>query len=46
MKQSDLVRDTLGEHIYSCYMDAEQKEWNQYAETVHNWEIKQYLEKF
>ncbi|SFR09711.1 type I glutamate--ammonia ligase [Desulfoscipio geothermicus] len=46
MKKDPLIRETLGDHIYERYLDVKQKEWNEYAETVHNWEINRYLRKF
>lgn len=46
MKKDPLIKETLGDHIYQRYLDAKQKEWNEYAETVHNWEINKYLRKF
>ncbi len=46
MKEDPLVKETLGDHIMSRYIDAKQKEWDDYAESVHNWEIRRYLDKF
>ncbi len=45
-KKSDLVRATLGEHIFNTYYESKSKEWNCYQKTVHPWEIKQYLTKY
>jgi len=46
MKKDPLVKETLGDHVYYSYLKAKEKEWNDYAQTVHNWEIKNYLKKF
>lgn len=46
MKKDPLVKETLGNHIYGRYVSAKQKEWDKYAESVHHWEINNYLTKF
>ncbi len=46
MKRDELVRETLGDHVFYSFIDAKQKEWDSYAETVHNWEIQRYLKKY
>ncbi|MDD2648853.1 MAG: type I glutamate--ammonia ligase [Eubacteriales bacterium] len=43
LEKSDLVRATLGEHIYNYYVDAKNKEWDEYRTKVHEWEIERYL---
>lgn len=45
-QKDPLVKKTLGEHVYSRYLRAKQTEWNEYAEHVHQWEIKHYLRRF
>ncbi|KUG02902.1 glutamine synthetase type i [hydrocarbon metagenome] len=46
MKKDDLVRETLGDHVFYSFIDAKQNEWDSYAETVHIWEIQRYLKKY
>lgn len=44
MEESDLVREALGEHIFSHFAEAKAYEWNSYRTQVHRWELDQYLE--
>ncbi|MDI6906048.1 MAG: glutamine synthetase family protein [Thermoanaerobacterales bacterium] len=46
MRQDPLVRDVLGEHIYSRFLAAREAEWNRYRIQVHPWEQREYLTKF
>lgn len=44
-EKSDFVREVLGEHIYSKYIEAKKTEWANYCEQVSEWEIQEYLYK-
>lgn len=46
LKKDSLVKETLGNHVYSRYLRTKQEEWDEYAERVHQWEIKNYLRRF
>lgn len=46
MEQDPLIRETLGEHVYTSFMRAKSLEWNEYRAQVHDWEIKRYLQVF
>lgn len=46
MKNSKLVRETLGEHVFSKYIEAKTKEWESYRMMVTKWEIDQYLKRY
>ncbi|HZK43418.1 MAG TPA: type I glutamate--ammonia ligase [Syntrophomonadaceae bacterium] len=46
LKEDELVREALGEHIYSRFILAKTKEWENYSSRVYDWEINEYLEKF
>lgn len=46
MLKDTLVRETIGDHVFFSYINAKQREWNNYAAVVHDWEIKNYLGKF
>lgn len=41
--KSDFLRVVLGDHIFNRYIEAKQKEWDDYRKQVHAWEIKSYL---
>lgn len=46
MEKSELVRETLGEHIFTKYIEAKRKEWEEYRIQITPWEIKHYLTKY
>ncbi len=43
MEESDLVRDTLGEHVFNHFLHIKTLEWNDYKTRVTPWEIDKYL---
>ena len=43
MKNSEFVRNLLGEHLFQNYLIEKDKEWNDYNQTVHQWEVQNYL---
>ena len=43
MEKDDLVRTTLGDHIFNHYVMAKRAEWHQYIASVHPWEHERYL---
>ncbi|HWJ03465.1 MAG TPA: type I glutamate--ammonia ligase [Verrucomicrobiae bacterium] len=43
LKQSEVVRRALGEHIFERFMEAKMKEWDNFRIRVHQWEIDEYL---
>lgn len=45
-EQDDFVKNVLGEHISSNYINAKKKEWQTYRTQVTEWEIEQYLHEF
>lgn len=46
LTEDKLIREALGEHIYSRFCLAKIKEWENYSSRVYDWEIEEYLEKF
>ncbi|MGN1275255.1 MAG: type I glutamate--ammonia ligase, partial [Thermoguttaceae bacterium] len=46
MDRDKLIRETLGEHAYSQYKAAKEREWDDYRVQVHEWEVKNYLGKY
>ena len=46
LKQDELVKETLGEHILGKYIEAKELEWNEYTSNVHQWEVDRYLIKY
>ncbi len=43
MKESEIAKNTLGEHIFSKFIEAKEKEWDAYRTAVTDWELNQYL---
>jgi len=46
LQKDRLIRDTLGEHCYTRYVEAKLIEWNEYKVQVTPWELKKYLTRF
>jgi glutamine synthetase len=46
MKRSRVVKNALGEHIFDHFIDAKSLEFDKYRETVHQWELEQYLAEY
>lgn len=43
MEEDQLIRAVLGESLVKKYIDVKKNEWDEYAKTVHCWEIDNYL---
>lgn len=43
LERDEVLRDTLGEHVYEAFVRAKKTEWDQYRTQVTPWEIDQYL---
>lgn len=43
MRESDLVRHALGDHIFDKFIENKQIEWDAYRSQVHQYEIDRYL---
>lgn len=46
MKKDKLIKEVLGEHVFSKYIAAKEAEWTTYNNLVHDWEIDKYLAAF
>jgi len=44
LKESKLMKETLGEHVFDNFLHVKQKEWNDYRMQVTPWEIDKYLQ--
>lgn len=45
-RESALVQEVMGNHIYRKFLELKEWEWQAYQREVHNWEIEQYLARF
>jgi glutamine synthetase len=43
LERSQLVRDTLGDHLFDRYVEAKRQEWDEYRISVSEWELERYL---
>jgi len=43
MKRSELVAETLGEHVFDFFLRNKQAEWEDYRRQVTQWELDRYL---
>ena len=46
LKDSTVIREALGEHLFSRFINAKTIEWDNYRIQVHEWELQEYLTKF
>ncbi|MFW5998855.1 MAG: type I glutamate--ammonia ligase [Halanaerobiaceae bacterium] len=46
LRNDKVIRGTLGEHIFSHFVEAKEIEWDVYKSQVHQWELDQYLMTF
>lgn len=46
LQEDEIVKDALGGHILSRFIEAKQNEWEDYRNRVTDWEIEKYLTKF
>ena len=42
-KNSGILKDVMGEHLFAKYIEAKEKEWREYHTTVSEYEINKYL---
>jgi glutamine synthetase len=46
LKKDNILRETLGEHLFERYIDVKTKEWDEFKKQVTSWEIDTYLDIF
>ena len=44
-KNSEILKEVLGDHLFYKYIEAKEKEWKEYHTTVSEFELKKYLGK-
>ena len=42
-EKSELMKETLGEHIHGFLVEEKRREWQEYQSTVSQWELDKYL---
>ena len=43
MENSELIRTTLGDHVFNAFIENKKIEWNKYRAHVTDWELERYL---
>jgi glutamine synthetase len=43
MERSELVAETLGEHVFDFFLRNKKAEWSEYSQQVTQWELNRYL---
>jgi len=43
MEDSELVRSTLGEHVFEWFLKNKRREWSRYEQHVSRYELEEYL---
>jgi len=46
LEADQVIRDALGDHVYTHFIEAKRQEWNEYRTQVTEWEVDRYLEAF
>jgi len=46
LEKDDLVRETLGDHIFNHFVEAKREEWFDYIRHVSPWEVERYLSAY
>ncbi|MEN8154450.1 MAG: type I glutamate--ammonia ligase [Acidobacteriota bacterium] len=46
LEKDRLIKDALGDHIYTNFLNAKRDEWKYYIQQVHHWEQEHYLTKY
>lgn len=45
-EESEFIKESLGEHVYTKFIEAKRKEWEGYRTSISQWEIDTYLAKY
>jgi glutamine synthetase len=46
LERDDVIREALGDHVFSHFVEAKRAEWDEYRTQVSDWEVDRYLEQF
>jgi glutamine synthetase len=46
LEGDSVLKTALGDHIYDAFIGEKRSEWADYREQVHDWEFKQYLDRY
>ncbi len=46
LQQSESIKVILGEHVFNKFIEAKTREWQNYIQQVHTWELDTYLNRY
>lgn len=46
LQEDEVIREALGEHLYTNFLEAKEIEWDMFRTTVHPWEREQYMSMY
>ncbi|HSD03776.1 MAG TPA: glutamine synthetase, partial [Gaiellales bacterium] len=46
LEADEIMRQALGDHIFTEYVALKREEWASYNEQVHDWEIRTYMDRY
>ena len=46
LEKDSVIREALGDHVFSHFMEAKKAEWDEYRTQVSSWEVGRYLDMF
>src|SRR6478735_6247029 len=46
LEKDAVVREALGDHVFTHFLDAKRAEWDEYRTQVSDWEVNRYLDEF
>ena len=46
LKKDELVKNVLGEHVFERFVEAKEKEWDEFRTKVTPWELESYLTRY
>ena len=46
LEKDEVIRDALGDHVLSHFIEAKREEWDEYRTQVSAWEVDRYLDAF
>ena len=45
-RRDPVIREALGDHVFSHFVEAKRAEWDEYRTQVSDWELERYLDQF
>lgn len=46
LRKDKVLRDALGEHVFTHFLINKELEWSEYIKEIHDWELDRYLDRY